>query len=223
MCERYVLPDQSAAEREFLPAAAWWKFAAKFNVAAPQFVPVIRTHDKQTEGVMMRWGLIPEWAEGKSIAERTERVPAAGMEASNIYRMPWLSSQRCILPLAGYYLWRLTPQKYRQPYFVRLNTRSVFGVAALWDRSVSESDDVTESCAMIGVPANDLVAGIGDADFGMPAILRRKDYQKWLLGTPVQAKTALLPYKSNWMRAYPVSPRINSTAVDDADLILEAS
>src|ERR1700731_4416757 len=59
MCDCYVLPDQLAAEREFLPAQAWWKFTAKFNVAAQQYVPAIRVHDGQAEGMMMRWGLFP--------------------------------------------------------------------------------------------------------------------------------------------------------------------
>ena len=45
MCERYVLPDQAAAELEFLPSRSWWKFAAKFNVAAQQYVPAVRVHD----------------------------------------------------------------------------------------------------------------------------------------------------------------------------------
>jgi putative SOS response-associated peptidase YedK len=53
----------------------------------------------------------------------------------------------------------------------------------------------------------------------MPAILRRKDYQTWLHGTPVEAKVVLQPYKPNWMEAYPVSPRINSTVPDDSELI----
>ena len=57
MCDRYALPDQAAAEREFLPAQAWWKFTARFNVAAPQYVPAIRIHDGRTEGMMLRWGL----------------------------------------------------------------------------------------------------------------------------------------------------------------------
>ena len=30
---------------------------------------------------------------------------------------------------------------------------------------------------------------------------------------------ALQPYKASWMHAYPVSPRINSLAVDDPTLI----
>ena len=50
MCDRYVLPNQVAAEREFLPGQAWWTFAERFNVAAQQYVPAIRLHDGQTEG-----------------------------------------------------------------------------------------------------------------------------------------------------------------------------
>jgi putative SOS response-associated peptidase YedK len=219
MCDRYVLPDQVAAEREFLPALAWWKFAAKFNVAAQQYVPAIRIHDGQAEGMMMRWGLIPSWAEGKPTADPAASIDMDHMEDSNIYRMPWLGSQRCILPASGFYAWQLTSANYRQPYFVRLTNRSVFGVAAVWDRSVSEEDDVIESCSIIRVPTNALLADIANSDGRMPAILRRRDYDTWLRGTPVQAKAALQPYNPAWMQAYPVSPRINSNAADDAGLI----
>ena len=219
MCDRYVLPDQVAAEREFLPALAWWKFTAKFNVAAQQYVPAIRVHEGQTEGMMMRWGLIPSWAEGRPTADPTASTDMAHMEDSNVYRMPWLSSQRCILPASGFYAWQLTPANYRQPYFVRLTNRSVFGLAAVWDRSVTEDDDVIESCSIIRVPANALLTDIANSDGRMPAILRRRDYDTWLRGTPVQAKAVLQPYNPAWMQAHPVSPRINSNAVDDAGLI----
>ena len=219
MCDRYVLPDQLAAEREFLPAQAWWKFTAKFNVAAPQYVPAVRVHDGKTEGMMMRWGLIPAWAEGKPTGRATASVPMDRIERSKIYRMPWLSGQRCILPVSGFYAWQLTRENYRQPYFVRLLNRTVFGLAALWDRSVGEDDDVIESCSVIRVPANDLLADIAISDARMPAILRRRDYDTWLRGTPVQAKAALQPYNPAWMEAYAVSPRINSTEPNDAGLI----
>ena len=53
----------------------------------------------------------------------------------------------------------------------------------------------------------------------MPAILRRKDYDTWLSGTPVQAKAVLNPYLDQWMRAHAVSPRVNSTKHDDVSLI----
>jgi putative SOS response-associated peptidase YedK len=216
MCDRYVLPDQAAAEREFLPAQAWWKFTARFNVAAPQYVPAIRIHDGQSEGMMLRWGLIPSWAEGRPTDEATAYAEIDRIESSNIYRMPWLSGQRCILPVSGFYAWQLTREKYRQPYFVHLINRSVFGLAAVWDRSVADDDDVIESCSVIRVPANDLLA---DFTLRMPAILRRRDYDTWLRGTPVQAKAALQPYNPAWMQAYAVSPRVNSTEPDDAGLI----
>jgi putative SOS response-associated peptidase YedK len=219
MCERYALPDQVAAEREFLPAQAWWTFAARFNVAAQQYVPAVRVHCGQTEGMMLRWGLIPAWAEGRPTAEATACAEMDVIERSNIYRMPWLSGQRCILPVAGFYVWQLTSTNYRQPFFVRLINRSIFGVAAVWDRSVADEDDVIESCSVIRVPANDLLAGLASSDARMPAILRRRDYDTWLRGTPVQAKATLRPYDSAWMQAHAVSPRINSTGPDDPGLI----
>jgi putative SOS response-associated peptidase YedK len=219
MCNRYALPDQAAVEREFLPQQSWWQFAAKYNVAAPQYVPTVRIHEGQTEGLMSRWGFIPSWAEGKAGANLRACVEVERIERSKTYRMPWLSGQRCILPMSGFYLWQLTGEQYRQPYFVNLPHRSVFGVAAIWDRSEGEDDDVIESCSIVRVPANELVAGIVGMPARMPAILRRRDYQTWLRGTPVQAKAALQPYHRAWMQAYPVSPRINSLVPDDADLM----
>ena len=219
MCERYVLPDQVTAEREFMPARAWWNFTAKFNVAPQQYVPAIRWHDGQSEAVMMRWGLIPSWAEGKWVGTPPACVEIDEIQSSPTYKASWLNSQRCILPVAGFYAWQLTETKYRQPFFVRLLERSVFGLAGIWDRSVGEDDDVIESCSVIRVPANDLMKTIANTENRMPAILRRRDYQTWLRGTPVEAKAALQPYRANWMQAYAVSPRINSAAPDDPDLI----
>ena len=218
MCQRYALPDQVTVEREFMPSRAWWNFTPKYNVAPRQYVPAICCHDGQSEAVMMRWGLIPSFAEGRA-DQSPITVDLDAIMDSPIYRAPWLNSQRCILPLAGFYAWQLTNGRYRQPYFVHLLDRSVFGVAAIWDRSVSEDDDVIESCSIICVAPNELMIAIANTDGRMPAILRRKDYQAWLRGTPVAATATLHPYSQSGMQAYPVSPRINSTAPDDSALI----
>jgi putative SOS response-associated peptidase YedK len=221
MCQRYALPDQATVEREFMPSRAWWNFPPKYNVAPRQYVPAIRWHDGQSEAVMMRWGLIPSSAEGRA-SESPLTIDADSIMGSPIFREPWLEGQRCILPMSGFYAWQLTNQRYRQPHFTRLSERAVFGVAAVWDRSVSQDDDVIESCSIICVPPNDLMIEIANTAGHMPAILRRKDYQTWLRGTPVEAKATLNPYKKSGMQAYPVSPRINSTAPDDAGLIQPA-
>jgi putative SOS response-associated peptidase YedK len=218
MCQRYAFPDQATVEREFMPSRAWWSFTAKYNVAAKQYVPAIRRHDGQSEAVMMRWGLIPSSDDGRS-SESPLTIDAGEIMASAIFRKPWLEGQRCILPMSGFYAWQLTNRRYRQPHFIRLLDRSVLGVAAVWDRSVSDDDDVIESCSIVCVPPNELIVRIANTDGRMPAILRRKDYQTWLRGTPVEAQATLHPYKKSGMQAYPVSPRINSTAPDDPALL----
>ena len=221
MCQRYALPDQVTVEREFMPSRVWWSFTPKYNVAAKQYVPAMRWHDGQSEAVMMRWGLIPSSAK-TCTGEFPLTVDADGIMESPIFRKPWLEGQRCILPMCGFYAWQLTNRRYRQPHFVHLLDRSVFGIAAIWDRFVSEDDDVIESCSIICVPSNDLMIRIANTDGRMPAILRRKDCQAWLRGTPVAAKATLHPYNKSGMQAYPVSPRINSTLPDDPGLIQPA-
>jgi putative SOS response-associated peptidase YedK len=218
MCRRFALPDSLAVEREFLPTEVWWKFEERSNVAPGQYVPALRLHDSSTEGVMMRWGLIPGWAEGKPPDETTETVEAGELDRSNVFRMPWLGSQRCILPLAGFYVWRLTEANHRQPYFVKVRDRQVFGVAGIWDRSVLDRDDVIESCSIVLVSATAALEDSASMQFSMPAILRRRDHGVWLNGTPVEAKAALKTYRDDWLQQHPVSPRINSLEPDDLGL-----
>jgi len=125
MFQRYVTPDQLAAEREFLPDTAWWNYAPRFNVGPTLYVPAIRMHDGVSEGVMLRWGLIPSWLENEPHGPPEICVRSEHIETSANVKTPWLNRQRCILPVAGFYTWRLTPERYRQPFFVRLTDRSV--------------------------------------------------------------------------------------------------
>jgi putative SOS response-associated peptidase YedK len=94
----------------------------------------------------------------------------------------------------------------------------VFGIAALWDRSViSDEDDVIESCAMLTVVSNTLLTEVNGVR--MPAILNREDYGTWLNSTPEVAHSLLRAHPAAQMVAHAVSPRINSLKYDDAELI----
>ena len=95
------------------------------------------------------------------------------------------------MPLAGFYIWQRTDAGYRQPFYVRLVNRPVFGVAALWDRFVTDDDDVIEGCAIVTVPPNSLLTQIDNTGAQMPAILHRDNYQTWLSGRPAQARELL--------------------------------
>jgi len=219
MCERYVMPDQALAERELAPECTWWRFTASFNVAPSRYVPAVRLHERRSEAVMMRWGLIPAWAKGEVSAGQWLRLSCVDLERSPLFRGPWLNGQRCILPFAGFYTWRLTPAGHRQPYFVHADGRPVLAVAAIWDRTEGDDGDVIEGCAILTVPANALVASIQTATREMPAILRAEDCEAWLHATPAEARALLRTAPEALLTSHAVSPRINSLVCDDVGLV----
>ena len=220
MCERYVMADAEQAEREFGVVRRWWQFSPSFNVGPSRYVPVIRMHDGQAEGVMLRWGLIPDWAEADAAKACAVTASLAEVEHAAATRGGWGLGRRCIVPMFGFYAWQMTWQGHRQPFFVRLVNRQVFGVDAVWDHTeADDGDDVIESCAMITVPPNSLLAELQGSASEMPAILDRRDYAVWLTAAPAVAKTVLQPLPQQHMIAHPVSPRINSFRYDDEHLI----
>jgi len=224
MCKRLVIPEQEDAEQEISVAQPWWKFTVRFNVAVKHRVPVARLHNKITEGVMMQWGFVPppERQQQQEISVGAALVPSDAVLTSEDYRRAWLYGQRCVIPLAGFYVWHLSPDGVSRPSYVRLVNRAVFGVAGLWERTVlEEGEDVIESCALLTVPANRLIAEIDD-DQQMPAILHREDYDEWFTSTASKAQSLLRTYPLERMVTHPVGPRVNYPEFDDAELIRPA-
>ena len=219
MCERYVLPEQDLVERELAPQCRWWRFSASFNVAPTRYVPAVRLYADQSEAVMMRWGLTPAWAKGDASAGLWLRLAVGSLEDSPLFRGPWLNSQRCILPFAGFYTWRLTPAGYRQPYFVHAHDRAVFAVAGIWDRTETEDGDVIEGCTILTVPSCAPIESIQSATREMPAIIAAEDVETWLRGTPVEARALLRTAPEALLASHAVSPRINSLDCDDPELV----
>ena len=75
-----------------------------------------------------------------------------------------------------------------------------------------------ESCALVTTAANTLVAPIHGR---MPVILDRSAYAAWLDPEAGEddLRALLQPFPAERMEAFPVSPRVNGTAADDADLV----
>jgi putative SOS response-associated peptidase YedK len=218
MTQRFVIPSRADVDRELRVVHPWWQFQARFNVAVSQSIPVARLHDHESEGVMMRWGLVAKSPAGDISFSNRARVRSDALQTIEDLREPWLHGQRGIVPMAGFYLWQRAPAGYLQPFYVRLVDRPVFGVAALWDRVESDEDDVYESCALISVVANPLIADLGRTG-RMLGILQREDYEAWLSGSVSEAKALLQTYPHGGMVSYPVAPYVNSLEYDEPVLI----
>jgi putative SOS response-associated peptidase YedK len=91
-----------------------------------------------------------------------------------------------------------------------LEDQAIFGFAGLWEG---------QTCTIITMPANSLMAGIHNSQARMPAILPRDARELWLFGTLEAAGAALIAYPADRMIAYPVSPRVNSPRNNDETLL----
>jgi putative SOS response-associated peptidase YedK len=221
MAQRLVIPSREEVDRELSVARPWWQFSVRYNVAISQSIPVARSHEHEAEGVMMRWGLVLKTAQGTVSFSRCGSIGADALQSSPDLRRMWLQGQRGIVPLAGFYLWQRAPAGHGQPYYVRLVNRPVFGVAALWER-VEAGDDVIESCVLVTVDANPLLAEINPATRQMPAILRSEDYSGWLSAAADLPNTLLRPYPQTRMVCHPVAPYVNHLEFDEPSLIKPA-
>ena len=221
MCGRYSTPQQSEAERYFAVHLLRWQFERSYNVAPSQSVPVIRSAGGQREGVMMRWGLVPFFAKGVPPKYSTINARIETIETAASYRGPWQRAQRCIVPAAGFFEWHVDGSGAKQPFYVHAADQPLFGMAGLWDRSRREDGIVLESCTIITMPANPLMAQIHNAPGKqrMPAILPATALDAWLGGTPAEALAALAPYPADLMVAWPVSVRVNSPRNNDPSLV----
>jgi putative SOS response-associated peptidase YedK len=218
MAQRLVIPSREEVDGELSVTRAWWQFSARFNVAISQSLPVARMHERESEGVMMRWGLAQKTAQGTIDFTSCGLVRSDQLQSVQDLRGMWINGQRGIVPLAGFYLWQRAPAGHHQPYYIRLVNRPVFGVAALWERA-ENGDEVIESCALITVDANSLLAEIDPATGQMPAILRVEDYAAWLSSGVAQANELLQPYPHIRMVCHPVAPHVNHLEFDEPGLI----
>ena len=217
MCGRYVSRLEAALEREWALSGPPPVFES-YNVAPSQAVPVVRDRDGNSECLLLRWGLVPFWARGVPPKYSTINARLEGLQTAASYRGPWKRAQRCILPAIGFYEWHVEGRG-KQPWYIYLPEREVFGFAGLWDRSETGDGRAVESCTIITLPANALLAEIHNARQRMPAILRREDHDAWL-GTDAEAALACLqPYPAARMAAHPVSTRVNSPRNNDLELI----
>ena len=210
MCRCYVSPDAASVERNFDLAGTEWRFAANFNTTPSRIVPVIRVNEGRTEVVPMRWG----FARRGSFNAGVETL-ATGSE----FRVPWKRGHRCIVPALGFYEWHVNPDAGKQPYYIHPDDQDVFGFAGLWARSRVGANGVTQSCSIITLPANPLMAKIHNSGARMPAMLTREQRRLWLFGPKESAGMALSAYPDERLLAYAVSDRIDSPQSNDESLL----
>src|SRR5215469_6835452 len=90
MAQRLVIPSREEVDGELSVARPWWQFSVRFNVAISQSVPVARMHERESEGVMMRWGLAHRSANGSIQLTANGSVRSDALMSADELRTLWV-------------------------------------------------------------------------------------------------------------------------------------
>jgi putative SOS response-associated peptidase YedK len=218
MCGRYMLTSPVEALRQLFMFEQRPNLMARYNIAPTQEVPIVRlTRDRAArELIMVRWGLVPFWADDLAIGNRLINARCETVHTARAFREAY-GRRRCLVPADGFFEWQ-KQGKLRQPFLIERKDRAPFAFAGLWERWRGADDAVVRSCTIITCPANELVAPLHDR---MPVILAPEAHARWL-DPSTDARDLLKPCPSAWLESYPVNPRVNSPKNDDPDCIQPA-
>lgn len=215
MCGRYTLAtSKERLAEEFDLSGELPDLSASYNIAPTQNIATVLGDGEERRLEMMRWGLIPSWADDPEIGSRMINARSETAAEKPSFRAAF-KKRRCLIPADGFYEWQKTNGA-KQPHHIRMQGGRPFALAGLWE-IWHEYDGAPElrSCTILTTEANDLLAPVHGR---MPVILDPENYDFWLDPDVQEAEplTGLLqPYPPQVMEAYPVSRHVNSPSNDD--------
>jgi putative SOS response-associated peptidase YedK len=218
MCGRYTLRARLNLLLPLYAAESRIAWEPRFNIAPTQPVVAVRAlpESSSRELVLLRWGLIPSWAEDARIGNRMINARAETLAEKPSFKTA-LKRRRCLILADGFYEWKKAG-KTKQPYFIRRKDDRPFPFAGLWDRW-RKSDPPIESCTIITTSANALLSELHER---MPVILSEADAQVWLdqeIEQPEPLLPLLAPYQGDDMHASLVSTLVNSPQHDSPECL----
>ena len=223
MCGRFTLSAPGEVVAELFELAEKPPLTPRYNIAPTQPAPVVLWDGElnRRRFDLLRWGLIPSWADDPQIGNRMINARAETAAVKPAFRAAF-RCRRCLVVADGFYEWKppsVPPcqggrQGGKQPFYIRMRESGPFAFAGLWEHWEGADGTAIDSCTILTTGPNDVVRPMHDR---MPVILHRQDCGRWL-DPDVQGVDSLAPvlrhYPSEEMRAYPIGTRVNNPAND---------
>jgi len=108
MCGRYTLitPVETLAE-EFDIVGPLPEVPPSYNVAPTQEVAAVLVEGGERRLEMLRWGLIPSWANDREVGSRMINARSETAAEKPSFRRAF-RERRCLIPADGFYEWQRT-------------------------------------------------------------------------------------------------------------------
>ena len=221
--QRYTWRDVVAFSRLAMPAPAL-NLRPRYNLAPSQAAAVVREDDGERRLALLRWGLIPSWADDPRIGHRLINARAETVAEMPAFRAA-CRRRRCLVPADGFYEW-LRRGDAREPWLFFPRDRGLMAFAGLWESwkvpdgarltgSLAEylPGDAVETFTILTTRPNATVRPIHRR---MPVILPPEAFGAWLSCGEVE----LGPAPDDLLAAHAVSLRVNSPRHDDPECAL---
>jgi putative SOS response-associated peptidase YedK len=240
MCGRYTLAvADPAAIRARFPVGETIEIRRRFNIAPGDDVLAV-TADRAgvPRGELLRWGLVPSWADGPKTGLRMINARVETLASKPAFRTA-IQRFRCLIIADGFYEWQRAESGPKQAFHIATAHGQPFAFAGLWSiwrppaggaggRSSALTADgsadwsaapaAIRSCTIITCRANAAVAPLHDR---MPVILAREHEQAWLdATTPASVVAELLtdpPAESTVVRAVGIA--VNDARYDGPECL----
>ena len=218
MCGRYTLTDPDPRLLRFrfgLTESVEIDHEPRYNVAPTDRVLAVRLTDKgEREPGVLRWGLIPHYADPESFDRLLINARAETVAEAAAFRDAF-QSHRCLVVADGFYEWR-QEETGMKPVWITRPSREPFAFAGLWAEARRADGSSVHSCAIVTCAPGEVVAPIHDR---MPVILEREAEAEWLQPEAGPDQLAALLVPTDDLTVTEVSDAVNDVRQDGPALI----
>lgn len=188
----------------------------RFNIAPGDDVLAVTTsRDGAPRGELLRWGLVPHWAETPEPPLKMINARAETLTERPAFRDAF-GRFRCLIVADGFYEWQPTPSGKRAFHITR-SDGTPFAFAGLWSTWRGEEAEL-RSCSIVTTHANPALSPLHDR---MPVILEPDAEDVWLdPATPRHVLTDLLrPLADGETALREVGPAVNDARYDGPECL----
>jgi putative SOS response-associated peptidase YedK len=117
-----------------------------FNVAPTSPIPVLVAREGAVEVEVMQWGLVPSWSSDPRVGSKMINARAETLTEKVSFKN-LVRSNRCIIPMSGFYEWHREGDRPKVPFYVTRKDHGLIWASGLWTTSGVMDNGYT--CAMI--------------------------------------------------------------------------
>ncbi len=219
MCGRYVLKEaiKELEKRYGAVPDGIFEFTPNYNAAPSHQMPILLCDEGGRKITLMRWGLVPFWAENPNTGYSMINARAETLSKKRSFSKVF-QAQRCIVPANGFYEWKKTSSG-KIPHYITTADDGLMNFAGLYEIWYGNDGVRIPSFTIITTDSNEAIKGLHDR---MPAMLVPEEFSIWL--NPNEKNTDILqdllhPWPDDGIRFYRVGTEVNNVRNTGAHLV----